>query len=87
MLFPVSPIASPSLFQWFIMLVCGVTLLITVLLTIKLMQTERVSVVMGVFCGLMMIGTSSFGQTIDFIGAILILLGIVLMLKKKYIDL
>ena len=69
------------------MLVCGFTILINVLFIVKMMQNERVSVVMGVFSGLMMIGTSHFTQTIDFIGAIVILVGIVLLIKKKYVDL
>jgi hypothetical protein len=68
------------------MLVGGVTILFTTVLTIKLMQTERVSVVMGVISGLLMIGTSDFSSSLDYIGTIIILVGVVLIIKKQYID-
>lgn len=68
------------------MLICGLTILATVMLTVKLMQSERVSVVMGVMSGLMMIGTSNFGSAIDWIGAVIIIFGVVLLLKKEYND-
>ena len=51
------------------------------------MQNERVSVVMGIFSGLMMVGTSHFHTNIDFIGTLLILFGSVLLVKKQFIDL
>lgn len=46
------------------------------------MQTERVSVVMGVMSGLMMIGTSDFSSMSDYIGTIVILVGVGLIIKK-----
>ena len=87
MMFPISPIVTPSILQWLVMIVCGVTFLITMLFMIKLMQNERVSVVMGILSGLLMIGTSSFDVTHEYIGAIVILVGVVLLIKKQYIDL
>lgn len=68
------------------MIVCGFTLLFTTVTTIKLMQTERVSVVMGVMSGILMIGTSNFKSTLDYLGSIIIIVGIGLIIKKQYID-
>lgn len=82
MLFPAFHIIVPSLWQWLLMLVCGLTLLVTTVLTLKLMQTERVSVVMGVMSGILMIGTCDFSSTLDFLGVAVVLLGIGLVLKK-----
>ena len=87
MMFPGSYITFPSFFQYIIMIFFGATFLATVLFTIILMQNERVSVVMGIFSGLMMVGTSHFHTNIDFIGTLLILFGSVLLVKKQFIDL
>ena len=86
MLFPGFHVVTPSIFQWIVMIIAGLTLLITIMLTIKLMQMDRVSVVMGVLSGLIMIGTSSFGKFIDWVGAILIVGGVGLLVKKQHID-
>ena len=87
MFFPASHLVVPSLIQWAVMIITGVSMLVTILLTVKLMQTERVSIVMGVMCGIMMIGTSTYMGTLDFVGAIVILVGIALVIKKEYLDL
>lgn len=50
------------------------------------MQTERVSVVMGVMSGLLMIGTCDFSSTLDHIGIVVILVGVALIIKKQYLD-
>ena len=50
------------------------------------MQTERVSVVMGVMSGIMMIGTSMFNSTYDYVGAVIILVGVGWIIKKQYLD-
>jgi len=54
----------------------------TIAATIRLMQQARVSVVMGVFSGLMMVGTSAYTGTIDYIGLILIAIGVILLVKQ-----
>jgi Ca2+/H+ antiporter len=51
------------------MIVTGFTMLATVILTVKLMQSERVSVVMGVMSGIIMLGTSSYLGFFDFRGS------------------
>jgi hypothetical protein len=82
MLFPTTHIIVPNLLQWGVMLVTGFSMYFTVLCTVKLMQKERASVVMAVFSGVVMIATSSYWGTMDFIGATLIFLGIVFTVKK-----
>ena len=86
MMFPGFHVVVPSILQWLVMLVGGLTLLVSIMFTIKTMQTERVSVVMGVTSGIMMIGTSGFGQMIDWVGAVLIVVGVAMLLKKQYVD-
>lgn len=87
MFFPASQLIVPSLLQWGVMIVTGFTMLITIVLTVKLMQSERVSVVMGVMCGIIMLGTSTYLGVLDYIGAILILVGVALVIKKSFLDL
>ena len=87
MFFPANKIIVPAIWQWGVMIICGFTVLFTVIITIKLMQSERVSVTMGVLSGLVMIGTSSYLYGSDIIGCILIVVGCALLIKKEYIDL
>ena len=87
MFFPANNIIVPAIWQWAIMIICGLSVLVTMVLTVKLMQTERVSVVMGVISGILMIGTSAFLNMWDGIGCALIVVGIALMVKKEYFDL
>ena len=87
MFFPASHLIVPSLLQWAIMIVTGVSMLFTILLTVKLMQGERVSIVMAVMSGLIMLGTSSYSRMVDFIGGGIIVMGVALTAKKEYFDL
>ena len=87
MFFPASHLIVPSLLQWAIMIVTGVSMLFTILLTVKLMQAERVSIVMAVMSGLIMLGTSSYSRMVDFIGGGIIVMGVALTAKKEYFDL
>lgn len=82
MFFPLNHIIVPTLFQWFVMVIGGVVMYFTVVWTVKLMQGERVSIVMAVMSGIIMLGTSSYFISAHFIGGLLILVGIVFVLKK-----
>jgi len=64
------------------MILAGLLLLVTMLFTIKLMQSARVSVVMGITSGLLMIGTASYINFMDYIGLILVGVGILMVIKK-----
>lgn len=86
MLFPAFHVIVPNIWQWILMLVGGVTILFTTVTTIKLMQTERVSVVMGVISGILMVGTSDFSSKFDYVGIVIILIGVVWIIKKQYLD-
>ncbi len=87
MFFPASHLIVPTLLQWGIMIVTGITMLFTILLTVKLMQTERVSIVMAIMSGVIMLGTSSYLRMVDFIGAGIIGVGVAFVIKKEYLDL
>lgn len=41
---------------------------------------------MGVMSGVVMIGTSVFDSTIDYVGAVVILVGVALLVKKQFLD-
>ena len=72
----------PSLVQWGIMIIGGFIMLFTVLVSIKLMQEGRVSVVTGIVSGFAMIGTASYVSSIDWVGLILIVGGIIMLIKQ-----
>jgi len=82
MFFPATHTIVPNLWQWIVMIVTGLSMYFTILCTVKLMQKQRVSIVMSVVSGIVMIGTSSYFGMIDFVGATLIFLGIVFIIKK-----
>lgn len=86
MFLPLNHLQVPNLYQWIVMIIMGVSMLLTVLLTVKLMQGERVSIVMAVMSGIIMLGTSSYTGSMDFIGCIIILLGVILVIKKEFLD-
>ncbi len=64
------------------MIAFGALLLFTVIIVIKLMQQVRVSVVMGVLSGLLIVATTSYVNGMDYIGFVLVILGIGMLLKK-----
>lgn len=82
MIFPFNHIVVPSLFQWIVMVLGGVVMHFTVIWTVKLMQRERVSIVMSVFSGIIMLGASSYLSPTSYVGAVLIVIGIIVILKK-----
>lgn len=87
MFFPLTHIIVPSLLQWGVMFVTGVSMYLTVLCTMKLMQKERVSVVVAVVSGILTIGTSAYWGMMDFVGAGLVLFGVLFIVKKEFLDL
>lgn len=82
MFFPASHLVVPTLIQWAVMILTGVSMLFTILLTVKLMQGERVSIVMAVVSGIIMMSTSSYFGPLDFIGATVIAVGVIFVIKK-----
>jgi len=57
-------------------------MLFTLTATIRLMQAARVSVVMGVLSGLLMVGTSVYTGTLDYIGLVMIGIGVIMLVKQ-----
>lgn len=68
------------------MIICGALLLFTTLVIVKLMQQTRVSVSMGVFSGLLIAGTSSYASGMDYLGLLLIGVGVLMLIKKEFYD-
>ena len=84
--FPISHIIVPTIFQWAFMLISGVTILFTTVLTIKLFQTETTSIVMAVTSTILMIGLCPFNDAFDIVGAVLAIVGVIVILKKHCFD-
>jgi hypothetical protein len=84
--FPACKMIVPSLMQWVVMIVCGFLMVFTVAATVRLMQAVRVSVVMGVLSGLLMVGTSVYSGTMDYVGLLLIGAGVVMLIKQEFYD-
>ena len=83
MIFPASVLIVPSIFQWLSMLVTGITVLVTIVITAKMMQSERASIAVASLSGILMVGTSRYtGGVIDIVGAGMIVAGLVWMIKK-----
>jgi hypothetical protein len=84
--FAAAGLIVPSLTQWAVLVVGGFVMLFTLLAGIKLMQDGRVSVVMAVTSGIVMMGTAAYTNSIDVVGLALIVAGILLLIKKEYFD-
>lgn len=80
--FPASHLIVPNLWQWLLMIVTGVSVLFTIVLIVKLMQSERVSITVASISGFIMVGTSLYASPLEFVGAIMIIAGSVWMIKK-----
>jgi hypothetical protein len=82
--FAAANLIVPSLLQWGVLIIGGFVMVFTVLITVKLMQNGRVSVVTGVVSGIIMLGTANYISSIDFVGLILIVGGIFAILQQEY---
>ena len=82
MFFPASELIVPSIWQWLLMGVFGVSMLFTCVLMIKLMQSERASIAVASMSGIIMVGTTLYVGVLDFIGAALIIAGLIWMIRK-----
>ena len=79
--FPATDMIVPNIWQWVVMIICGVLMLLTVITVIKLMQLVRVSVAVGLTVGILMAGTSHYRETRAYIGVGLIVIGMAMLLK------
>jgi hypothetical protein len=84
--FAAAGLIVPSITQWVVLVVGGFVMLFTILAGLKLMQNGRVSVVMAVASGIVMMGTSAYINNLDIFAGLLILGGVVMLVKKEYFD-
>jgi len=84
--YPFMTVVSVSLWQYFILLVLGFSMYFNLLLMVKLMQTQRVSIVMGVTSGIIIISATTFLTVSDYVACLTIVLSILVLLKVEYLD-
>jgi hypothetical protein len=84
--FPATEMIVPKLWQWGLMIVCGVLLLFTVVMLVRVMQQIRVSVVVGVTSGLLMAGTSPYASGREYVGVVMIVIAILMLLRAEFND-
>jgi len=72
--------------QYLVLLVLGFSVYLNLLLIIKLMQTVRVSMVMGVMSGIIIISATTFNSINDYVACLTIILSILVLLKIEYLD-
>jgi hypothetical protein len=80
-LFPFYQNIELTLWQYAVLLVMGFSVYFNLLLWIKLMQTERVSMVMGVTSGIIVISATTFEEVSDYVACMTIVLSILVLLK------
>jgi len=84
--FTVMDIVNISMWQYVILIVLGFSCYFNLLLIIKLMQSERVSMVMGVMSGIIIISATDFNSINDYVACLTIVLSILVLLKIEYLD-
>jgi hypothetical protein len=75
-----------SAYQCLILLILGFAVYLNLLLIIRLMQTVRVSMVMGVMSGIIIISSTTFNSMNDYVACLTIILSILVLLKLEYLD-
>ena len=61
-------------------------MLFTMVIVVKLMQMVRVSVVVGVTAGILMAGTTHYNLTREYVGVVMIAVGVLMLLKMEFTD-
>ena len=83
--FPMQTIVKPSLLQWGVMILGGLVAIPTGLLIIRMMQKERVSISMTVFCSILMLLTSQYDGMLTFFGAAITSGAVLFILYHSYL--
>lgn len=84
--FPAAKIQVPTVWQWMAIIIGGFIMYFTILVSIRLMQTTRASVVMAVSSGVIMAGTAPYDSKIDIVGVVLMAIGVIFLIKKEFYD-
>jgi len=79
--YPFMKVVVLSMWQYLILLVLGFSMYFNLLLMIKLMQSQRVSMVMGVTSGIIIISATNFVTISDYVACLMIVLSILVLLK------
>ena len=80
-LFAASPQKPLTFLNCIALVFCGMLMLFTLTLIVKLMQNGRVSVVTAVLSGILMLASSSYLSMVDYVSCLLILGGIGMLIK------
>lgn len=79
--YPFVKIVSLTTWQYLILFALGFSMYFNLLLMVKLMQSQRVSMVMGVTSGIIIMSATSFVTVADYIACLMIVLCILVLLK------
>jgi hypothetical protein len=75
-----------SFWKYIILIVLSFSVYFNLLLIIKLMQSQRVSMVMGVMSGIVIISATEFNSVNDYVACLTIILSVLVLLKIEYLD-
>ena len=79
--YPFVKVVTLTAWQFIILLALGFSIYFNLLLMVKLMQSQRVSMVMGVTSGIIIMSATSFITVSDYIACLTIVLSILVLLK------
>ena len=79
--YPFVKVVTLTAWQFIILLALGFSMYFNLLLMVKLMQSKRVSMVMGVTSGIIIMSATSFITVSDYIACLTIVLSILVLLK------
>ena len=79
--YPFVKVVTLTAWQYIILLALGFSMYFNLLLMVKLMQSQRVSMVMGVTSGIIIMSATSFITVSDYIACLTIVLSILVLLK------
>ena len=79
--YPFIKVVTLSTWQYIILLGLGFSMYFNLLLIVKLIQSQRVSMVMGVTSGIIIMSATSFVTVSDYVACLTIVLSILVLLK------
>jgi hypothetical protein len=84
--YPFMKIVQISMWQFTLMVGLGFSVYFNLLMVVRLVQSQRVSTVMGVMAGIIVISSTKFTGTTDYVACLTIVLSILVLLKMEYLD-
>jgi len=86
LLFVCMEMKSLSAWQYLVLTFLGFSVYFNLLLITKMMQSERVSMAMGVTSGIILISITDFEEVSDYYASLAIVLSILVLFKIEYLD-